>query len=55
MAEDNGDNTFEVKEYILYYFAISNYKNRTGEELCDMVRSNAYEPSSSKEGTLEKD
>ena len=56
VAVDNGDNTFDVKEYSMYFFAISNsnYAKRTGAELCDMVRLNTYEPSSSKEYTLDE-
>ena len=52
----DSDNTFDVKEYSMYFFAISNsnYAKRTGAELCDMVRLNTYEPSSSKEYTLDE-
>lgn len=57
VAVDNGDNTFEVNSVSYHYFAISNsdYKNRTGDELCTMVRTNAVEPDSSEEITLQND
>lgn len=55
VAADNGDHTFEVKECGFYYFAISKYANRTGRELCDIVRTDAVSPSSSKEYTMGRD
>lgn len=57
VAADNGDHTFEVKSYNIHYFAISNsnYTNRTGTELCDMVRTGAVTPSSSKNYILSAD
>ncbi|MBQ9281494.1 MAG: hypothetical protein IJ207_04765 [Treponema sp.] len=57
VATDNGDNTFEVKSYSLHYFSISNseYTNRSGSELCDMVSTNAVQPTSSKEDTFTED
>lgn len=57
VAADNGDHTFEVKSYNIHYFAISNsnYTNRTGSELCDMVRTGAVTPSSSKNYILPAD
>ncbi len=56
-AYDNDDNTYEVINCELHFFAISNsnYKNRTGVELCDMVKMNAVEPSSSQEYTVSQD
>ena len=57
VAKNNGDDTFEVREYSQHLFSASNsdYKNRTGTELCDMVLSAAVEASSSYEYTLSAD
>ena len=57
VATDNGDNTFEVKSSSIHYLSISNsnYTNRTGSELCAMIRTNAVKPSSSEESTFTED
>ena len=55
VALDNGDNTFEVKAVSYHFFARSTYQNRTGGELCDMVRTGAVAPSSSSGGTIKSD
>ena len=50
---DNGDNTYDVVSASIHFFSKTNdsYKNRTGQELIDMVKTKSVTPSSSKEGT----
>lgn len=57
IGTDNGDNTYEVCDFTYHYFAKSNanYKDRTGSELCDMVKTGAVTPSSSVSYTLSDD
>ncbi len=57
IAIDNEDDTYSVSNCSIHYFSISNsnYKNRSGGELCDMIKTNAITPSSSQDYTLEKD
>ena len=55
IALDNGSNSFEVEAASLHYFAISTYQNRTGNELCDIVRTNAVAPNSSSDSTIAND
>lgn len=49
----NGDNTYDVVSASILFFSKTNasYKNRTGQELIDMVKTKSVTPSSSKEGT----
>ena len=53
VAADNGDHTYDVVSASIHFFSKTNdsYKNRTGQELIDMVKTKSVTPSSSKEGT----
>lgn len=52
-----GSNTYDVRELSYYYFSVSNsnYKNRTGSELCDIVRTNAVAFTSSELGVTSRE
>ncbi len=54
---DNGDNTFEVREYSIHYFATSNssYKDLSGGQLCSLVKNGTRTSDDSKEYTLSSD
>ena len=54
---DNGDNTYDVVSASIHYFSKTNdsYKNRTGQELIDMVRTNSVSPSSTKKQIQSQD
>ena len=53
VAGSNGDNTYNVVKVYQYNFDIGNsdYKNRTGSQLLDMINLNARTPSITKEYT----
>lgn len=57
IATDNGDDTYEVTDYSVHLFSISNenYKSRTGGELCDIVKTSAVKESSKYESVLQED
>ena len=54
---DNGDNTYEVKEYSIHRFSTENtsYTDRTGNELISMVKNNSRTADYSKVYTISKD
>ena len=57
VAGSNGDNTYNVVKAYQYFFDTGNsdYKNRTGSQLCDMIVLNARTPSLTKEYTYPED
>lgn len=54
---DNGDNTYNVKEHEIHYFATSNsdYTNLTISELCEIVENGSVENDSKYNYTLKED
>jgi|GEM_PF-6575905 len=52
-VETSESNVYDVKTAELHFFSVSNsnYTDRTGKELCDMIRTNAVSADSSIAGT----